>query len=177
MFTLLSTQHKKYMMRQYRLRLATVIALLASAALIFSIVLLIPSHVTLRAETNRLNIENEIQAKEIKMQNAKGLVQTLDEIKSMSSLVSIEETEIFLALKLVLDAKSPDISITSINYARGAKSKSKLSLSGTASSRSDLIEFSRKLGGEKLFSSIDLPISNLAKETDVKFGLTVIGNF
>lgn len=177
MFTLLSAQHKKYMMRQYRLRLLSVIVLLASATLVISIVLLIPSYITLRVERDRLNVENEIQSKDIKKQNAKDLVHTLDEIKSMSSLVSVESTEIFEALKLVLNAKSPGIAITSANYTRGAPAPSTLSLSGTASFRSDLIEFSRRLDREKLFTSIDLPISNLAKETDVKFTLTVAGNF
>ncbi len=177
MFTLLSPIQKKQLMRQYRLRLFSVVVLFASLIFIISAVLLLPSYLTLKLEKSRLITTNDLLTEEIRKQGDKGLAQTLREIRAMSTLAAIDNTEIFKALGSVLEARTPDIKFQSVKYKRGDAEQSTLTLTGTAAKRTDLTELRDKLKKDPLFASVELPISNLAKETNVEFTIALRGNF
>ncbi len=177
MFTLLTHTHKKQLLKQYRMRLFSVVALLLGAMFIISGVLLIPSYITLRLEKDRLAKEDQMLSKQISDQNAKGFVQTLSEIKTMSSLAVVENTKVYEALLLVSASRPYGITFSSVGYVHGVGAPSLLTISGSAANRSNLIAFTEKLKKEKIFDSVDLPVGNLAKETDAKFTINMTGKF
>jgi len=177
MFTLLSEQHKKLLYRQYRTRLLCVIFIFISGLFLSSIALLLPSYLALTTEDARLQSDIKSFLEQISEKNSKGLVTTLNEIKSIVALISPEDTKMYSVLKVILGKKPAGISITSIDYARNDGAPSSLSFQGVAASRSALIQFSKTLQSEKMFSSVSLPVSNLAKESDIKYSLTVSGDF
>src|SRR3989344_3256231 len=177
MFVLLSEQNKKDLLRQYRLRITSTVAFLASTIFLISIALLLPSYFLLNAEKVRLEGETENFSKHISKKNSEGLINTLNDIKSMVALVVPEETKIFSTIKTILARRPSSVLINSFRYTRGDGKESSLVLEGMAASRNSLISFSKNLKTDPLFKSVDLPISNLARESDVKFTMTIIGKF
>jgi Tfp pilus assembly protein PilN len=152
--------------------------LFATLVLIVSAVLLLPSYLTLKLERSRLINTNDVLTAEIKKQSDKGLSQTLREIRSMSTLAAIDETAIFKAINAALLPRSSAIILNSVNYKRGEeKVKSTLTITGIAAKRTDLTALRDSLKKDAMFTSVELPISNLAKETDVEFTMILSGNF
>ena len=60
-----------------------------------------------------------------------------------------------------------------MNLSRDGESVREISISGTAASRQALADFRNRLREEDGVESVDLPISNLAKDRDIPFELTV----
>jgi hypothetical protein len=177
MFTLLSEQHKKYMMRKYRLRLLSAIALLGSIVFFVSIIALFPSYLILKIDRDNVLAADSATSLQINQKNSKGFVKTLNDIKQISSLVKIDDTSILPALTLVMNDRPSGVRITSANYTRGVGAPSTIVFGGIASTRTSLINFSNQLKKETMFASVNLPIGDLTKESNAPFSLTVSGQF
>ncbi len=159
------------------MRLLSVVAALASLIFVISTVLLMPSYVTLQVEKNRLSAEDATLSESIKEQNAKGFAQTLFAIKSMVASAAPDQTRIFEALNVSEKVKPEGVKFSDLIYSHSTDASSTIAISGVAASRSDLIVFVDDLKKQKEFASVDLPVSNLAKESDVKFTINLKGNF
>lgn len=159
------------------MRLASTVAFLGTAVLLICIGLLLPSYFLLNGEKVQLESQTDDFSKHISQKNSEGLINTLNDIKSMVALVAPEETKIFPAIKIILARRPPSVPITSFRYTRADGGESILVLEGIAATRSSLINFAKTLKSEPLFQSVDLPISNLARESDIKFTLTIQGKF
>lgn len=144
---------------------------------IINIILLFPSYISLRTEKATYKSESDALSKQIEVKDKEGLTVTMNQIQSDLSLVKPDETEIYRAINAILNQTTTQISILSLNYTRGGKSPSSISIQGIAKDRASLLTFSNNLKKELLFTSVDLPVSNLAKQTDVKFNLTLLGKF
>lgn len=177
MFTLLPEQNKKSLFKEYRLRLFTVIFLFLTAFCLISTALLFPSYISLYFERGVLEDESARVGMEIKVKNEKGIVETLARINHTLAAVKPQQSGVLQVTKVILDKLPSGISIDRFVYTRGEKADSSLSLQGVAETRSELITFSRELEKQPDFSKVDLPISNLAKQSDVPFTLTVLGKF
>lgn len=177
MFTLLPEQQKKKLFRQYRTRLTVVFLVFLSSFFAFNIALLFPSYISLRSE--KLSYENEYAdlSKRIESKDKQGLTPVMNQVQSDVMLADPDRTDVYRAINLILDHTTTNISLLSLNYIRGSKSDSTLTIQGVARERSDLIMFSNNLKKELLFTSVDLPISNLAKQSDSKFNITLTGKF
>lgn len=72
----------------------------------------------------------------------------------------------------VLVGKPKGISITSIAFSSGDK-ESNIYVSGTASSRDSLRDFSNNLKSKVVFSNVEVPVSNFAKSQKSDFSITL----
>lgn len=159
------------------MRLVIVFLVFVSIFFVVSIGLLFPSYISLQTEKATYKDESAALAKQIEIKDKKGLTATMSQIQSDLSLVKPEETQIYRAINAILNQVTSDISIVSIGYTRGDNALSSLNIQGVAKERTSLLTFSNNLKKELLFSSVDLPVSNLAKQTDAKFNLTLLGKF
>lgn len=107
--------------------------------------------------------------------------QSLAEIKDINSkldLVENSEKNKFLPSLKVINAiilkKSSDIKITQILYENTEVQSKKISITGLAPSREALLQFRLALGDSPAFKSIDLPISNFIKGSNIQFSLSLI---
>jgi hypothetical protein len=165
--------------REYRLRLLAIGFVLTGVSALISTVLMLPSYF--------LTVSKE------------HIVQTRAEVLQGSA--SIKENEVFTALligaqeKLALffdtDAraelsgivaevvlyKPSGISLTSITYEQMPKNIARMVIVGLADNRDVLLTFKQSLERGGLFESVDLPVSNLAKDHDINFSITVVGDF
>jgi hypothetical protein len=177
MFTLLPQQQKKSLFRQYRTRLSIVFLVFIASFFLVSTILLLPSYVYLSFSKSTLDEQVVSLEKKIKDKSNKGIMTILGGIQSNLALIKPDETEVASVIKKVTDDMNSDISISSFSYTFSANNNSSLTFKGVAKTRSALIDFSKELKKELLFSGVDLPISNLAKENDISFNITVLGRF
>lgn len=74
----------------------------------------------------------------------------------------------------ILLKKMPDIKITSIVYFSDNELSKKIQITGSAPSRERLLLFRIALEENTLFKSVDLPISNFIKGSNIIFSLTLV---
>ena len=153
------------------------IIIFAAAFFLVSVALLFPSYISLSLEKRSLVSENSVLEKEIRAKEKKGVFETLSLIKSDLTLSNPSDTLIYESISTILQAKPSKVTIKSIKYTHGENAKSSITIQGNAGDRFSLIGFSNNLKKELMFTTVDLPISNLAKQTDVDFNLTLIGDF
>lgn len=177
MFTLLAEQQKKNLYKQYRLRLLIVSMLLLCVVLLISIGLLLPSHIILTIEKRALLEEKRGQDTMIKTEGSKDLQNTLAGIKDMLDMVAPDRSAVFESLKVMMSNRPPGVTFSSISYERGVNGPSSMTVGGNAITRTALLEFSKSLEKQKIWSDISLPIANLAKESKLTFSLTALGKF
>ena len=177
MFTLLPEQHKKKLWKLYRLRLATVFCLFITAIFLISIGFLFPSYISLAFDKSALESETENFKNKIEIKKGLGLIETLDQVKTTLSLVKPDNTDILESVKIILKQMPRGFSVESLSYTRGQNEPSSITISGVASERNDLILFTKQLQKELSFESVTLPVSNLAKQSNVPFSLTILGKF
>jgi hypothetical protein len=177
MFTLLSEQHKKKLFKEYRIRLLITFLIFASVFFVIGIALLFPSFISITTLKSSYENESELLLKEIELKNQSGLASTLNQIQFDLTLAKPDETDVYRSINEILNEVSSEISINTIRYTRGVGAPSSLNLQGIAKDRSGLLSFTNKLKKILIFSSVDLPVSNLAKQTDVPFNITLLGRF
>jgi hypothetical protein len=177
MFTLLPQQQRKLLYRQYRTRLLIVILLMSTSLAIICAIMLLPSYIYLSFSHASLEGQMSQVEKKVKEKSNKGIMTVLGGIQSNLSIIKPDETEIVDTIKKVINDMNTGISITSFTYNYGSKNNSSLTFKGVAKTRSELIDFTKELKKEIGFTGVDLPISNLAKEVDVPFNITVVGKF
>jgi hypothetical protein len=97
------------------------------------------------------------------------LGKTNEEVKSLARLLSLRNPS--SSIESVLQAASADISLTHIDY---LSSGGTLSISGRAISRDALLLFARAVQKLPEVESSNLPVGDLAKNTDVSFNITAV---
>lgn len=177
MFTLLPPQQKKSLYKQYRLRLASVLLIFLFTFFVVCICLLFPSKIFLSFEKIGLQSTQDTLKTRIEAESKKGLVETLNSIQATVNAINPENTSILKTIKTIIGVKPNDISVSSFIYTKGKNADSSLTIQGKSATRSSLIEFSKKLKSDPSFTGVELPISNLAKQLDVPFTLTLLGKF
>lgn len=178
MFTLLPELHKRDLYREYRVRLLTVLFCMVSIVVFVNILLFIPLYISVSGEEKRLRIEGDVLNMVIEDKNKKDINETLDAIRYTTNILSKEKkTNVFGALKTSISYLPTDVNLTSITYIGDLGGEGTLTLEGISATRKSVIAFSNSLKSNKMFTLVDLPISDLAKEFDVKFHITTRGNF
>jgi hypothetical protein len=99
-------------------------------------------------------------------------------IKAQLAILSAraESKTVVSVLERVLAQPRSGISITGLSLRRDAE-KGTIVVQGVANTRSDLVAFSKGLQGEPSFSRVDLPVSSLAKGTDISFTIRIESAF
>jgi hypothetical protein len=174
MLTFLPEEYKGRILRQYRLRLASIYLLLASGVLLVGCALFVPSYAFLDSKRDAALLEKsalssagaDATALEAEVAAIKEKIRVIEDVSAEPSVASI--------LEHVLDKRSTGISITALSLRRtpgGAGSA--IVVSGTASTRDLLVAFSKSLQGDLSFTKIDLPVSSLAKSKDIPFSIAI----
>jgi hypothetical protein len=171
---------KKDIQKEYFLRLCVLGLVLSLLLVVFSFVLLLPSyflsdakeHFTVgRAEIIQNNErESDIQSAALEFDTFK---QNLKAMKPEQ--VSVLPSEI---LDTIFKNQKKGISIRQVLYVKAVGAGlGSVELVGTALSRDVLVGYAKILRGEKIFTTVDFPISNLAGEKNIDFTIKTTGKF
>ncbi len=177
MFTLVPQEKRKELIREYRLRLLFIFISLLAALLLIGIILLLPTFLSVKATASEISAEKDSLEKTIVAKSDQDLEKTLGELKQNISALNGMEENIYPTISDVVTSLPSGVSVTGFVYTYGAGGKSLLKVSGIAASRQNLLQFSKNLQAKSEFKTVDLPVSNLAKESSIPYEIHLVGDF
>jgi hypothetical protein len=168
MFKLLTEESRAIVSREYKLR--RVVVIVTSLALVLSAALvgLFPSYILTKVK------QSEAGALATPLQGEEDLEAWLKVFNGKLHALSagITGAKASLDIEKVLSLKNSGVRITQMKWDEGEAGDT-LSLLGIATDRQTLLSFEKRLKDSGKFSSVMLPVSNLAKERDINFQINL----
>lgn len=183
MINLIPNKEKKEMIKGFYYRLVILFLVVGGFSFLIVSVAILPSYFFSSVRNNIANARLEIQKGEpVPVPDQ----QTLLMIKNLNNkldLIENAENDKFTISEKVINAiiskKMSNIKITDISYKNDQTigsplSGKKISIQGDAPSREVLLLFRQALEDNSIFKSVDLPISNFVKGSNIQFYLSLI---
>lgn len=120
--------------------------------------------------SNQVKKENEVMLS----QSTNDILKVINATNQKITIIdkTMFSPEILPIYDTIISQKTTGISLREFNYNSSA-TESTLSLKGLADTRETLVSFVKKLQDLKVFSNVDLPVSNLAKQKDIEFNIDI----
>jgi hypothetical protein len=164
--------------RAYLMRVGALALFMLTGVIIIHGLLLVPSYIYARAETERETIQlaglnaslQTSEEKEVRMR----LGQLSGNIAYLNRLATT--TTASAAIRTVLTIPRTGIALSGFTFAPpNTKESGHMTISGTATTRDTLRAYALALGQLPFVTNADLPISAYAKENDIPFTITLTG--
>jgi hypothetical protein len=174
LYTLLPPIERKALRHEYRLRALVVFLFGISVAGTIGIGSLLPAFI--RAGTDEGNAQNQLETIK-KAEDTSGLTVIQQRVSIGQTLISsladgLGHPRLSLLVVDLLKQRE-GVSVNSISMDYAGTSSVQTSLNGTAPTRDDLVAFKSRLETNLPGSRVVLPISELAKGTDVPFSIQI----
>ena len=175
MVNLLPFKQKQKIKKEYKMRRAIVALLFVGVLFIVGIVFLVPQYVMLLNKQHNLKVSLDTIKHQGVEKHHTGLVDVISktnaQIKSLTqnSVVFYGAYDVF---REVLKKKNTSIKIFGLFY-NFDNNETRVSISGIAGDRKNLLAFTKKLESNKMFYGVELPISNFVKEQDIDFSILI----
>jgi hypothetical protein len=173
MINLIPPAAKKSITVEYWLRVISVWFFTTSVALVLGAVLMIPAYVLINLQVAAYS-DSAASATQ-KLATLKDVSSDLNvanqQAKALIDGLRYDQLSDYVALFRGLE--SSEIALSQINLSRTKDGVAPIQLSGTATDRQALAHFRDNLLSQDGVDSVDLPISNLAKDKDISFTITV----
>lgn len=177
MFTLLTPEQKKKVLLEYRMRLVTIFLASFLVLVITGLALLVPTYLEAKGKLSDANLRKQQLENLIKDKSDENLSKAIKDLKQNLVAASLEDRSLLGVMKEIIDVKPATLSIISLNYAYSLEGNSTIEISGIAPTRKTLTDFVRLLEKNSKFKQVNLPISNLAKDSEIDFELNITGPF
>jgi hypothetical protein len=173
MINLIPPEAKKRVSKEYWLRVLSVWFIASTAAFIASICILVPAYVLITIQIG-VN-ENVSQAASEKVAEFESVTKELAVANQKSKIILDNDSfsPISPYVAMVRAHESEEVRVSQISVVRSKDGFSPIAVSGEADSRQALASFRDQLLSEPDVSGVDLPISNLAKDKEIQFSLTI----
>jgi hypothetical protein len=172
MINLLPPEGRSLVKREYWLRVLSAYAVLLTVAFVITIVVLLPTyfHVAFQINTVIEDIANVGSAEDFA--RLEGEIKTANAISSLlvKSTAPIPATTIIAEIKKLAEATNTIEGIT-ISTKEGVVDS--VVVTGSAKTRSTLVGMRDRIEAHEYFETVELPISNLAKDENIPFSLTI----
>ncbi len=175
---LLTDERKKKYSKDLRSRFFSALSRSVFLVSVFSIVMLFPAYILARSKTEEYKAK-PYEESSVDIADA-SVLERPEDIKSKLSFFRLLEGNInFNSLvESVVSSKNDRVSITGFSYdiesRREGFSGVILSVSGIATNRQALIDFQKKLESTKKFEKVELPVSSLARESNLPFTIYLL---
>ncbi len=177
MFNVLPDNLKKLLVREYYTRVGIVACVIALAVVGCAFAFLFPSWLISQIK------QEEIAHQVSMLQNTPTASHTVsDSIASTNQLLQVMNTTFVYPpfkpfLDTVLAARIKGIQLSEFDYTVTDATHANLSVHGVSGTRDELVAFVKALQNSQSFASVDLPVSDLARDTNIAFILNiVVGN-
>ena len=178
MINLIPKEEKKKMAMDFYRRLIVLFLLMGSFSVFVAVITIIPSYFLSKEKDSVASAKLEIQKQEpLPLVGEQSLVEIKDINSKLDLVESAEKNKFSISEKIVntiLSKKTPNIKITQIIYENDLVLGRKVSIVGVAGTREILLTFKQALEEDPTFKSVDLPISNFVKISDIQFNLSLI---
>ena len=173
MINLIPPAAKKKVVKEYWLRVFTIWLFLIGSAFFVVGILNFPAYVLTLSQASIYSEQVENAADELESSEASELL-IKDANERAVHLVSKEDGVDFSLLMEQLESLAgAGITITQFNFERKDNKLGPIKISGIAASRADLTSFDDSIEAHASFSEAELPISNLAKDSNINYQITV----
>ena len=177
MINLIPNQEKKRMRRDFYYRLIVLLLFALSNCFLVVTVALLPAYFLSVVKNKTANNKLESQKEErLPVFDDATRASTTDLNKKLDSIEAAQKNDFPVSSKVidaVLGKKLPGMKITQISYTHDATKGKTIDIRGTAPSREVLLQFRQAFEGDNAFSSVNLPISNFVKGSNIEFILSV----
>jgi hypothetical protein len=174
MINLIPPDAEKTVKREYLVRISSVWLYLFAAACVIVAVLYIPTYLLLSSQLKAYEGEFasvSIQAGEFK--EAETALKNTNVI--IDFLAKEERTPLFSTVLETIEGITPEaITLDGYTLSRKNGALGALTVSGEAKNRASLAQFRSALEAHKLFKTATLPLSNLTKDKDIPFAISII---
>ncbi len=174
MANLIPPSAKKQVCVEYWVRVVSVWLFLVGTGLLVVAALNLPVYILIQSQlgtyTDKFNEANNQNSAFEKIESE------IVESNEIAELLSGDrQTVSFVGLLKEFDVLASDaIDVTSFSFARDGTIIGTIHISGKAADRQSLVAFSEAIENHTLFESAEIPLSNLAKDRDIPFTITVI---
>ena len=178
MINLIPNKEKQKIVKDFYLRFLIVFLYMLGFSAIILTVSILPSFFISMVKVNDASFKLENQKKEPIPEVDQNTLVLIKDVNTKLSLVEKAENNKFeisqRVIKEIVLNKMPDIKINEFFYQNDLTKGRTISINGTALSRERLLLFRQALEEDKSFSSVDLPISNFIKGSNIQFYLSLI---
>ena len=178
MINLIPKEEKKKMAVGFYYRLAILFLMMFDFCILIALVSILPAYFFSSANNTIVDVKLGIQKNEPLPQFDQDTLAVIKDVNGKLDLIDKAEKNKFLISQKVIGAvilnKEPNIKIIQILYENDPVRGKKIDVVGIAPSREVLLSFRRILEGNPAFKSVDLPISNFVKGTNIQFNLSLI---
>ncbi|MBU6232041.1 hypothetical protein KGP36_05315 [Patescibacteria group bacterium] len=172
--TLIPTEERHALRREYRIRVLIVLFFAASIACLIGIGAQFPAFFRAATESREATAALATVQESQKQTGFTGIEAAVKAYAPMlAAAAPTVSTPDSALIESVVQARGP-VMITSISVSDLDKSRS-ISIIGIAPTRDELIAFKARLASAFSSAKVDYPISVLAASTDVRFNMTVTG--
>lgn len=175
MINVLPEQQKEIVSREYRLRRAIVVSGLVIFALLVSLVLLFPSYflTNMQAEEAAVQLDQVKTALNSQLPSGEVVNDLISAVRHAQDLRPFSETISVYKLLKIFESKPESVKINRISFVNKSETGPEITLGGIAQDRESLIAFGRVLEGRVEFESVNIPVSNFVRESNIEFHMTI----
>lgn len=177
MFLLIPQEQKKKLTKEYRLRLLFMCLAVLCVLGSLGTLAFLPAYFFVHSEENALLLRSTSIKGAINQKSDKDLEKTLLDVKQNIALLGTPDKDVRGTLDTILEAKPQGVSLTHFSYTYAPDEGSTILLQGISGDRGSLLQFSKNLKTIPEFKNVDLPIGNLAKNSEIDFNINISGNF
>lgn len=174
MINLIPLHEKKRIRFEYWLRVATVWTMLFSCVILLVMCAMVPAYVLISMQINSGAETSKAALEKVVAYEAAGTALREANKQAKAVVDNAQFIPISDRIGLIRQYENSNVTVSSITISRTADSFAPLEISGLAVSRQALATFREQLLADPQIESVNLPISNLAKDRDIQFNLTVV---
>ncbi|MCA9360618.1 hypothetical protein H6785_01490 [Candidatus Nomurabacteria bacterium] len=176
MINLIPPHAKRELRKEYWVRVCSVWLLLSSLSLVIGVFILLPVNVLIGSQVKAYEESASAASKNVvNYENISSeLIQASTQAKYIVDEAHLVDFSEYITIFQNLEGES--IQISSINISRDTTGVAPILLSGVASDRQALASFRDRIKELEVVSDVDFPVSNLTKDKDISFTITVTFN-
>ncbi len=173
MTNLIPPRAKKKLVLEYWTRAVSTWLSLWSVALVAGIFILLPAYVLIGSQVE-VHKASAAKASE-KVQNYSNTSRDLVRASQQAKLVIDETAKPAMSefISLFESLQGEEISLTALSLGFGSEGKQLVTLAGIADNRQALATFRDQISAEEMVDSVNLPLSNLARDKDITFEIVI----
>lgn len=179
MLHLLTEEHRKKVVTEYRKRVVIVLLLGLLCVSAISAVFILPTfflsygkYSLVLAQQKALDSEIAIKEERGSSESIKNVTLSIEALKMFESGAGSKDTS--LVLESIVKAKPAGVQIMNFVFTPGDGSALTVDIAGRADTRKSLVQLDQNLKSNPLFDSVAIPLSNFAKDKDIMFSAKML---
>lgn len=176
MINLIPPSARKKVLTEYWVRVLSVWLLVFSISGLIVSIFLLPVYVLINSQIDTyVTSADEVSSKIVEFDSLASTINSVND--KAQKLFSLKQTDQFSELIAIIDGMhGEEILIEGLKFKRQGMNVNQLIIDGYANDRKSLASFRDKLTSLPNAKDVNLPITNLAKDKDINFSVTITFN-